>query len=105
MAAPERHPIFVYDGDCAFCTRTARWAERRLGGRAAVEAWQALDLGALGLTIHDVTTAAWWIDGERRDRGHRSIGRALVAIGGAWGIVGRLLLVPRSRGWRVRATP
>lgn len=94
MAVPERRPILVYDSDCAFCTRTARWIARRLRGRAAVEPWQVLDLGRLDLTVRDVTTAAWWLDGERRDRGHRSIGRALVAIGGLWGVIGHVLLVP-----------
>lgn len=93
MVADQR-PILVYDGDCAFCTRTARWAERRLHDRAAVRPWQALDLDALGLTEHDVTTAAWWVDGDRRDAGHRSIGRALVAIGGLWRLLGWLLLLP-----------
>jgi predicted DCC family thiol-disulfide oxidoreductase YuxK len=92
VAPPD--PLLVYDGDCAFCTRTARRVERRLHGRADVQAWQFLDLAALDLTVRDVTTAAWWIDGPRRDRGHRAIGRALVAVGGAWGVVGRLLLVP-----------
>jgi predicted DCC family thiol-disulfide oxidoreductase YuxK len=92
--APSPRPVFVYDGDCAFCTRTARWVEARVDGRAGVQPWQALDLDALGLTERDVTEASCWVEDGRRDRGHRSIGRALLAVGGAWGLVGRLILVP-----------
>src|SRR5262245_13184856 len=94
MDAPPPRPVLVFDGDCAFCTRSARWVEARVDGRADVRPWQELDLVALGLTERDVSEAAWWVEGERRDRGHRSIGRALIAIGGAWGLAGRLILVP-----------
>jgi len=90
----------VYDGDCAFCTRTARWVERRTDGDAvAVEPWQALDLPALGLTEEQTTTEAWWVDDRgRTSGGHRAVARALVAIGGIWALAGRLLLT-RPVGW------
>ena len=91
---PSPRPVFVYDGDCAFCTRVARWVEGRVNGQADVQPGHALDLDALGLTEGDVTAAAWWIEDGRRDRGYRSIGRALIAVGGAWGLAGRLMLVP-----------
>jgi predicted DCC family thiol-disulfide oxidoreductase YuxK len=94
-------PVLVYDGDCAFCTRSARWVEHRVGAKATVQPWQALDLPALGLTEREVTEAAWWVDGRRRDRGHRSIGRAFIAIGGLWALVGRVILVPPS-SWLAR---
>ena len=94
MDSPSGRPLFVYDGDCAFCTRTARWVEARVDGRADVQPWQALDLDILGLTEREVTGAAWWVEDGKPDGGYRSIGRALVAIGGAWGLAGRLILVP-----------
>ena len=94
MVVSSPRAVLVYDGDCAFCTRSARWVEHRVDGRADVRPWQALDLDELGLTEDDVASAAWWVEGKRRDRGHRSIGRALIAIGGLWGLAGRLLLVP-----------
>ena len=94
MAVPSSRPTFVYDGDCGFCTRTARWVERRVDGRVDVEPWQALDLDELGLTETDMDTAAWWVEDDRREGGHRSIGRALIAVGGIWRVAGRLILVP-----------
>ena len=46
-------PVLVYDGDCAFCSTSARFAARwlrRSPADYAIEPWQRLDLAALGLT-------------------------------------------------------
>ncbi|MGH9137008.1 MAG: thiol-disulfide oxidoreductase DCC family protein [Acidimicrobiales bacterium] len=88
--------VLVYDGDCAFCTRSARWAADRLAaGDADVEPYQQLDLPALGLTEAEADAAAWWVDREgRRYRGHRAVAAALRAIGGLWGVVGLVISVP-----------
>lgn len=84
--------MLVFDGDCGFCTASARWLEQR---GAAVVAWQTLDLDEYPLTVAEVDEAAWWIDGSGvAHRGHRAIGLALRAAGGAWGIVGTMLVNP-----------
>jgi predicted DCC family thiol-disulfide oxidoreductase YuxK len=94
MAAP-KGPMLIFDGDCSFCTSSAHWIRRRLPPPAQVEPWQRLDLDAYGLTQRDVTTAAYWVDERgRRFRGHRSIGKALMAAGGIWKPIGALILVP-----------
>jgi predicted DCC family thiol-disulfide oxidoreductase YuxK len=88
-------PILIFDGDCSFCTTSAAWIEHRVPDEVRVEPWQRLDLAALGLTEHDVTTAAYWVDDHGTTyRGHRSIAKALIAAGGAWKPVGLLMLVP-----------
>ncbi|WP_419848914.1 thiol-disulfide oxidoreductase DCC family protein [Candidatus Poriferisocius sp.] len=95
--------ILVYDGDCGFCTATARWVERRLSNDCRVIPSQQADLDALGLTDEAVTRSAWWIcpDGTRWDD-HRSIAGALGAMGGPWPAVGRLMTLgpinPLARG-------
>ena len=100
-AAAEPHPhssppitagTLVYDGDCGFCTTTARWVERRLSDDCQVVPSQQADLAALGLNADDVARSAWWIgpDGTRWDE-HRSIAGALGAMSGPWPTVGRLL--------------
>ena len=96
-------PLLVFDGDCGFCTRSARWIQRKLPDGVRVEPGQALDLDELGLTVDDVTGAAWWLspDRPRPARGHEAIGRALAAAGGAWGAVGRLI-VRRPGSWLAR---
>ncbi|MDY7105799.1 MAG: DUF393 domain-containing protein [Actinomycetota bacterium] len=103
-------PILVFDGDCGFCTASARWIERRLtDGGARVRPWQELDLAALGLTLDDVTEQAWWIaDGEPPRGGHEAIASALSAARRGWPIAGRALTAPgvdrlAARGYRLVA--
>ena len=94
--------MLVFDGDCGFCTSSARWIEARLPRGTPVEPWQSLDLDALGLTERDVTTAAYWVDADGGlHRGHLAIGRALIAAGGFWGVVGRVLVTP-PMSWLAR---
>lgn len=90
--------ILVYDGDCGFCTTTATWVARKFRHGERAEAWQFLGERLLeqhGLGLDDVQEAAWWVDaGGRRERGHRSVGRALRASGGLRGLVGWFVLTP-----------
>jgi predicted DCC family thiol-disulfide oxidoreductase YuxK len=87
--------VLIYDGDCGFCTATANWVDERPGSNVDVQPWQSLDLDAYGLTVDDVTSAAYWVDpsGELH-RGHRAVARTLVSLGGPLAIVGRVLGVP-----------
>lgn len=80
----------VYDADCGFCTRTADWVAAR--GRATIQPWQTLDLAAHGLTVDDVTQAAYWLDADGRvaGRGAGAAAEALKTCRGAWPLVGRL---------------
>ena len=104
---PLRPPVpsgtLVYDGDCGFCTATARWARLRLSDDYRVIASQQADLDALGLTEEDVARSAWWVDldGTCSDE-HRSIAAALRAMSAPWPAVGSLLTLgpisPLARG-------
>jgi NADH dehydrogenase len=90
--------ILVYDGDCGFCTTAARWAARKFRHGERAEAWQFLGEGLLeqhGLSLENVQEAAWWVDGRGlRERGHRAVGRALLAGGGVRRMVGWFVLTP-----------
>ena len=68
--------VLVYDGDCGFCQWSLRWA-LRLGITCEHVAGQRADLPSLGLTPDDVEAAAWYVDGDRRLRGHEAIAAAL----------------------------
>lgn len=91
--------MLVFDGACGFCTRVARWVERRLPPGARVVPWQRIrDLSSCGLTNEEAASAAWWIDGEGgTHRGHLAAAEALRAIGGGWGPVGSAIRVPPLR--------
>jgi predicted DCC family thiol-disulfide oxidoreductase YuxK len=62
--------------------------------------WQKADLEGVGVTREEATDAAWWVDPRgRRLRGHRAIGAVLLACGGIWSMLGRLLLLPPPFAW------
>jgi len=89
----------LYDGDCGFCTTTAAWVSQRWPKHDAPRAvpWQLLsaqEVLASALSSDDLASAAWWLDGHRRDRGARAVARALIATESSWSVVGRILLVP-----------
>lgn len=87
-------PVLVYDGDCAFCTSSARLL-KKIGPVAEMVAWQQTDLDALGLSEEAASAAVQWvqIDGTIRS-GHEAIAVALTGAGGIWALAGRALLSP-----------
>lgn len=88
-------PVLVFDGDCAFCTRSAGLARRILPDGYEVTPWQQADLGALGVTAERALTEVLWIDRDGAVTGGApAVARALRAAGGVWALLGLLLSVP-----------
>lgn len=91
-------PVLVFDGDCAFCSSSARFLADQLRRSPAdfrVEPWQQLDLGSLGLTPAECDAAVRWVaaDGSRY-AGHVAVAHALRAS--RWWVrpAGTVLLLP-----------
>lgn len=96
-------PVLVYDGDCAFCSSSARLLER-IGPEAEMVAWQQTDLDALGLSDAEAASSVQWVEaGGTIRRGHEAIAAALVSAGGAWALAGRALLLPGASPLAARA--
>jgi predicted DCC family thiol-disulfide oxidoreductase YuxK len=95
----ERAPVFVFDGECGFCTRWVAWLRRRvLADVAFVPSQEIDDLSALGLTAADVATASYWIDADGRPhRGSDSFAHALGTATLPWRVVGLVLRAPLVR--------
>jgi predicted DCC family thiol-disulfide oxidoreductase YuxK len=97
-------PTFVYDGDCAFCTACARFAQRRVPTPARVTPWQFADLAALGLTVEQCEWAVQWVDGRSPAvAGPEAIARLLRSSRPYWRLAGRVLDLPpvRALAWPV----
>jgi predicted DCC family thiol-disulfide oxidoreductase YuxK len=92
--SPREHPVLLYDGDCAFCTRCARVLER-IGPDAEIVPWQLADLTDLGVTAEQASDAVQLVqvDGTVRS-GHEAIAAALSSAGRIWKTIGRVLLLP-----------
>ncbi|MDX6588991.1 MAG: hypothetical protein QOI84_265 [Solirubrobacterales bacterium] len=95
--------MLLYDGDCAFCTTSARVLER-IGPDAEIVAWQLTDLAELGMTEERAAETVQWVavDGTVRS-GHEAIAAALSTAGGIWRIVGRMFLLPGISWMAARA--
>lgn len=91
--------MLVYDGDCRFCVRRARWFRKKIPkvsqSNVSAVAWQDLNLGEVGLTEDVVAREAVWVDEDGKQfTGHAAIAKSLIHIGGLWGVAGRLMRVP-----------
>lgn len=93
--------ILIYDGECGFCTKSAKWARNRLGqphGIAPSQDFTDDELAGMALTREDVERAAWWYEpGSRPVEGAECISQTLIAIGGPHAVVGRFLWLPGVR--------
>lgn len=60
----------IFDGDCGFCTSTAKYVVRR--SRVPVEAhpWQLIDVTRFGLTEAQTAARVYLILGDERFGGH-----------------------------------
>ena len=87
--------MFLYDGDCAFCSSCARFIERRIPTSAEVTPWQFADLETLGISQHDAEASVQWIGrragGPVGAAGPAAIARLLVDAGSYWRPLGWLL--------------
>ncbi|GAB2620246.1 hypothetical protein GCM10027168_60390 [Streptomyces capparidis] len=90
--------MLVYDGDCAFCTSAARFAERRLRPRCEIIPWQFADLDALGVTRRRAEYELLWVaPGGAVRGGARAVAALLMSSGRGWAVLGGLLALPPVR--------
>jgi len=88
-------PVLLYDGDCSFCTLSVQWVERHLPVLPDLQPWQVADLTALGVTEAEATHSVQWVEPSGRvSSGAAAVAWLLVASGGGWSVLGRLMLVP-----------
>jgi predicted DCC family thiol-disulfide oxidoreductase YuxK len=94
---PISRPVLVFDGDCAFCTTSARFATRWVvrEGSTCIAPWQQLDLHQFGLTEDQCLAAVQWVgEGGQVLSGHAAIAATLRAGHPVWRPVGALLVAP-----------
>lgn len=90
----QRLPILLFDGDCGFCTRSARWGQERFG-LDHVEPWQAVDLEDYGVTEEACRQAVQWVDEDGTvSAGYKAVAAVLARGGVIARSVGRFATLP-----------
>ena len=69
----DQKALLIYDGDCAFCKNSLKWAIDHLKKMPNYVAFQKIDLTTYHLTKTDVETQVWLIDGTKQLGGHRAV--------------------------------
>ena len=89
--------VLVFDGDCSFCTSSARLAGRLVKSASTVP-WQRADLDALGVQQEDAIASVQWVDANGRvSGGAEAIARMLRTGNVVLRLLGALLLMPGIR--------
>jgi len=92
-AAPPalRDELLIYDGDCGFCTVTAKQYARIAGDPERIGSWQSLNLDDYGLTEAQTSASVWWYSHSRTSSGADACADALKACGWPYSALGSLL--------------
>ncbi|MCB0981404.1 MAG: DUF393 domain-containing protein [Acidimicrobiaceae bacterium] len=94
MPAPTL-PVLVFDGDCAFCSSSVRFAQRWIRRMPPVVPYQQMDLEVLGLTPAQCETAVQYVARDHRVyAAEDGVSALLLAAGRGWWLLGALMRVP-----------
>jgi len=88
-------PVLVFDGDCAFCTSSVRFAQRWIRRMPQVVSYQRADLARLGLSEQQCAQAVQYVARDHRvHSAHDAVAATLLAAGKGWWVLGALMHVP-----------
>ena len=91
MAEQRPGPTLVFDGDCAFCSSTARFLRRWVPTDADIVPWQRADLTLLGLNAAECERAVQWVGPRGRSSGALAFAHFLRSARAPWGYAGVVL--------------
>jgi predicted DCC family thiol-disulfide oxidoreductase YuxK len=89
--------VLIFDGDCAFCSSSARLLRRMTRNKIPIEPYQKLDLESLGLTSELTSKAVYFVSGNTRFVAAAAIAQALISSKTIWALAGWFLKLPVIR--------
>jgi predicted DCC family thiol-disulfide oxidoreductase YuxK len=87
-------PVLIFDGDCAFCSSSARLLKKLTKNRIAIEPFQFLPLADYDLNQELTSKAVYYVTKTDNFVAARAIARALIDSRTPWALVGFLLNLP-----------
>lgn len=88
-------PMLVFDGDCGFCTRSARWLVDHTRPHAAVVPWQAIPLERWGLSESRCRAAVQFVtETGRVVEGAPAIAGLLSTSRAPWPVAAKIMMAP-----------
>ena len=89
--------VLIFDGDCAFCSSSARLLRKMTRNKILIEPYQKLDLESLGLSSELTSKAIYFVSGSKRFVAAAAIAQALIESKTIWTLAGWLLNLPVVR--------
>jgi len=87
-------PVFVFDGDCAFCSSSMRLLRKMTKNRVQASPYQFLNLEKLGVSQDEAESAVQYLRGESKLKGAEAIAYCLIDSKTGWSVVGWLMRAP-----------
>ncbi|BDQ00728.1 DUF393 domain-containing protein [Aquiluna sp. KACHI24] len=86
--------LFIFDGDCSFCSTSARFLEKITRHRVPIKPYQFLNLEQVGVPRQDAEAAVQFLIAGERYQGARAIAEALIASKTTWVLAGWFIKTP-----------
>ena len=95
MAAIQQ--LMIFDGDCAFCSSSARVLRKMTGNRIAIEPYQFLKLEKFDLSEELTSKAVYYVSNQKTYIANYAIAQILIESKSIWSLAGRLMNLPGIR--------
>jgi predicted DCC family thiol-disulfide oxidoreductase YuxK len=89
--------VFIFDGDCAFCSSAARVMRKMTGENTPIRPYQKLDLESLGLTSELTSRAVYYVRDGKYFVAAEAIAQLLIDSKKVWLLIGFFLRLPVIR--------
>lgn len=86
--------MFVFDGDCAFCSSSMRLLRKLTKDRIPAKPFQFLNLEQFGLTLDQTQSAVQYVTEQKTFRGAEAIAHFLMDSKTGWAAAGWLMRAP-----------
>lgn len=87
-------PVLIFDGDCAFCSSSARVLRKITRDKIAVTPYQYLNLSELGLSEDQTSKAVYYVTQIETYSAAKAIARCLMDSRTPWAVAGFLMNIP-----------